>query len=192
MIYASARDITDQKKTENALKKSENKYRKLFEILDDGFALHELIYDKDGKAIDWIYVDVNEKYKEFWNVQYDIIGKSFFELFPIAEKMWVDMASDVVTTRKPRKTYNWLPNYKRYIETTEFWFDDNMFAAIFKDITKEHLASEKLRQSEEKFRNIVTNVNVINYAIDKYGIFTLSEGRALDKLGLKSGEVVGL
>ncbi len=191
LIYASARDITDQKKAENALKKSENKYRKLFEILDDGFALHELIYDKDGKAIDWIYVDVNKKYKEFWGAQNDIIGKSFFESFSFAEKMWVDLASDVVSTRHPRKTFDWLPNHDRYIETTEFWFDDNMFAAIFKDITKEHLASEKLKQSEEKFRNIVTNVDVINYAIDKNGIFTLSEGRSLDKLGLKSGEIVG-
>jgi PAS domain S-box-containing protein len=192
LIYASARDITEQKKAVTALEKSENKYRKLFEILDDGFAVHELVYDKEGKAIDWIYVDVNEKFKEFWDVKDDIIGKSYVESFSIANQAWVDMASEVVSTKIPRKGSKWLPNHQKYIETTEFWFDDNMFAAIFKDITKEYLSSEKLKQNEEKFRNIVTNVNVINYAIDRDGIFTLSEGRALEKLGLKSGEIVGL
>ncbi|MDR3561289.1 MAG: PAS domain S-box protein [Negativicutes bacterium] len=48
-----------------------------------------------------------------------------------------------------------------------------------------------LQQSEERFRTVVTHTPIIIYALDKDGVFTLSEGLGLRKLGLASGEVVG-
>jgi PAS domain S-box-containing protein len=48
-----------------------------------------------------------------------------------------------------------------------------------------------LRDSELQLRQIVENTPVVLFALDRDGIFTLSEGKALQALGLKSGEVVG-
>ena len=48
-----------------------------------------------------------------------------------------------------------------------------------------------LRESEEKFRTLVTNAEEIVYMIAKDGTFLLSEGKGLSKLGLKPGQVVG-
>jgi diguanylate cyclase (GGDEF)-like protein/PAS domain S-box-containing protein len=50
----------------------------------------------------------------------------------------------------------------------------------------------ELRQGEERLKTVVTNVPVVLFALDREGIFTLSEGRGLDDLGLRPGEVVGL
>lgn len=52
-------------------------------------------------------------------------------------------------------------------------------------------AYEALRDSEERFRTVVTHAQPIISAIDANGIFTLSEGRSLSSLGLKPGEIVG-
>ncbi|MDF1567298.1 MAG: PAS domain-containing sensor histidine kinase [Spirochaetaceae bacterium] len=41
------------------------------------------------------------------------------------------------------------------------------------------------------FRTIVLNSQAINYILDKDGVFLLSEGRALESLGLNPGQVVG-
>ena len=38
---------------------------------------------------------------------------------------------------------------------------------------------------------VVRNAPIVLFSVDPDGIFTLSEGRALDALGLKPGEVVG-
>ena len=51
---------------------------------------------------------------------------------------------------------------------------------------------EELRKSEDRIKTVVTNVPVILFAIDKEGVFTLSEGKGLDDLDLKPGQVVGL
>ena len=49
----------------------------------------------------------------------------------------------------------------------------------------------ELRESEERLRTVVTSAPVVLFAIDRDGVFTLSEGQGLEALGLVPGEVVG-
>jgi two-component system cell cycle sensor histidine kinase/response regulator CckA len=48
-----------------------------------------------------------------------------------------------------------------------------------------------LSEAERRLRTIVTKAPVVFFALDANGIFTLSEGHALQKLGLQPGEVIG-
>ncbi|MEJ7872996.1 MAG: PAS domain S-box protein, partial [Rubrobacteraceae bacterium] len=57
-------------------------------------------------------------------------------------------------------------------------------------IERKH-AEEALRRSEQHLRSIVTNAPVVLFALDHEGVFTLSEGKGLEALGLKSGQLVG-
>jgi PAS domain S-box-containing protein len=51
---------------------------------------------------------------------------------------------------------------------------------------------ELVRHMEEGLRAVVSNAPVVLFAVDREGIFQLSEGRALARLGLAPGQVVGL
>jgi PAS domain S-box-containing protein len=53
-------------------------------------------------------------------------------------------------------------------------------------------AEEALRQSEERLRMVVGNAAIVLFATDREGVFTLSEGKGLNALGMKPGSVVGL
>lgn len=62
---------------------------------------------------------------------------------------------------------------------------------VLHDITARRRATEELRHSEERLQTVVSNVPVILFACDDQGICTMSEGRALETLGLAPGEMVG-
>src|SRR5512132_567342 len=53
-------------------------------------------------------------------------------------------------------------------------------------------AQQKLRDTEQRLRSVIEHAPVIVFATDRDGVFTLSEGRGLEPLGLQSGQVVGM
>lgn len=59
------------------------------------------------------------------------------------------------------------------------------------DITEEHRAHLALRDSEMRLRAVVTGAPLVLYAVDREGVYTLSEGRGLELLGRKPGMAVG-
>ncbi|MDP2858534.1 MAG: PAS domain S-box protein, partial [Bacillota bacterium] len=52
-------------------------------------------------------------------------------------------------------------------------------------------AEEALPESEKRLRAVVSSAPIVLFALDREGVFTLSEGKGLAALGLKPGEVVG-
>lgn len=66
-----------------------------------------------------------------------------------------------------------------------------LVAGFFRDVTARRQMENALRDSEERFRTLATNAPVVLFVLDRKGVFTLSEGKGLAKLGLKPGQVVG-
>ena len=67
----------------------------------------------------------------------------------------------------------------------------NGIQAIVQDVTQSKNDEQALKESEEKFRTVVTHSQPVIFMIDSAGTFTLSEGKGLAKLGLEPGQVVG-
>jgi len=72
--------------------------------------------------------------------------------------------------------------------------DDGRLAQVvlsFIDVTARTRAEAALRTTEERMRTVVSNAPVVLFALDRDGVYTLSEGRGLAALGLRPGAGVG-
>lgn len=60
-----------------------------------------------------------------------------------------------------------------------------------RDISQLKRAQEEVIQKENLFKKVVTSTPVVTFVVNREGVFTLSEGLGLYKLGLKPGQVIG-
>src|SRR6267378_2944643 len=66
-----------------------------------------------------------------------------------------------------------------------------VFTGFIRDLTSKKSAEDALRSAEERLRTIVAESPIVVFALDKDGVYTVSAGKGLARLGRREGEVVG-
>ena len=90
-------NCTERRLAEDALRESEERYRSLFNSIDAGFCIIEMIFDEHHKPVDWRYLEVNPSFVTLTGI-HDIVGKRIRELVPDHEQCWYDIYGKVVLT----------------------------------------------------------------------------------------------
>ncbi|RKK01497.1 PAS domain S-box protein [Pseudoroseomonas wenyumeiae] len=92
-------DISDRRRAELALQKSEAHWRGLFGQLREGFVIGEVVRDAFGRVTDWRYLDVNPAWDDLTGLPREqAVGQTVRELIPGIEDEWVDDFARVVET----------------------------------------------------------------------------------------------
>ncbi|MCT7951051.1 PAS domain-containing protein [Ancylothrix sp. C2] len=64
-------------------------------------------------------------------------------------------------------------------------------ARLLAEIERRKQAEQALKEQQEFLRMVIANAPLTLWALDANGVFTFSEGKLLEKLGIKAGEEVG-
>ena len=62
---------------------------KLFEMIDDGYCLCEMIRDADGRAVDYRFLETNSQFERMTGLS-NVRHRTARELVPGLEQAWVD------------------------------------------------------------------------------------------------------
>lgn len=177
--FGAASDITDRKQAEAALRESEEKYRMLFESIDEGFYLAEAIFDQEGRCIDLSYLDENPAAVRM--IGQSAKGRLMSQLVPY-EQYWRDIFGETARTGKSQRR-------EEYAGPDGIWYEfyvfkpsqaqANQFVLIFRDVTQRRRAQDALRQSEEKYRTLFES---IDEGVAIVEVFPDEQGRVADMI----------
>ncbi|GAA6615380.1 PAS domain S-box protein [Scytonema sp. NUACC26] len=141
----------ERARAEAALRESEAKYRSLFDSIDEGFCIFEMIYNDASEAIDFRYIETNPAF-ERQSGRRPQPGQTMRELFPEAEDMWLKDYTEVARTGQPKRFIDFHKELERWFDVFVFPTSNgkNQLAALFSDVTDEKRAEAALRASEER------------------------------------------
>ena len=146
---STAQDITESKLEEEALIKSERRYRSLFENMTNGFARCQMVYE-NGVPQDFIYLDVNNAFKNLTGLQ-NVIGKRVSELIPgIRESNpeLFDICGRVALTGEPEKFETYIPGLKAgtWFSLSTYSTEKDFFVMVFEVITERKHTEQEIRK----------------------------------------------
>jgi PAS domain S-box-containing protein len=136
-------DISQRKRTEQALRDSEQRYRTLFDLIDEAFCVCELMVDETGEPYDHRVLEINPAFEIQTGLQ-QVTGKAASELIPTLEPFFFEIYARVVRTGESTR-------FESYLQELDSWFDvyvaplnvfhRQQFAVLFRNITEQKRAS---------------------------------------------------
>ena len=140
-------DLTEKAKIKSSLET-------LFKNMPTGFAEHEMIFDENGKAINYRYLKLNDSFKDHTGFTDEILGRTVLDLMPKLENSWIEKYEEVIVSKTPKKFEEYTAELDKYFRVTAFPTGENTFATIFDDITEAKQSEKQRLDSENRLRFI--------------------------------------
>lgn len=187
-----ARDVTEQKKAEEELKRQHG----LLESLMD--AMPSPVFFKDTSGI---YLGCNKAFEEYLGRDKDeIVGKTVYDLAPEELADVYKDSDDKLLANPGTQVYETSVKYAdgslHDVIFTKATFNNGQghiggIVGIIVDITERKRAEEALRNSEETYRTLIESLNEGVWKIDAEGRTTFTNRRMAEILGYSVEEMLG-
>ena len=84
-------------KKSKEIEESEKKYKLLFNEMSSGFALHKMIYNDEGKPVDYRFLEINKAFEGLTGLKREkILNKTVLEVIPDLESFWIEKYGQLV------------------------------------------------------------------------------------------------
>jgi len=197
-IEAVFRDITRRKQAEKDKEKLHHDIRERLKELTCMYTISNSIRTRE--TLDEIFQDTVDAIPPGWHYPQITRGKLHYNdrewvSEPFKDTAWKQSSDIIIKGQKLGVLEVYYLEERPILDEGPFMQEErkliNSIAQTLTEVIVRKQAEEKLLESEEIFRTLVTKTEEIIFIIAKDGTFLLSEGKGLDKLGLKPGEVVG-
>lgn len=157
----------ERARAEEALRESESRYRLLFESIDESFTVVEPLYDEEGHATDYRFLEVNPAFEAITGLK-NVEGRSGRELVPSLEKDWIDTIGRVAVSGNAERVVRRARTLGKIYDAFVFRIEEAespRVAVLSRDVTERVRAEEQrallMRELNHRSKNMLSIVLAI-------------------------------
>lgn len=136
----------ERARAEEKLAESEQRYRTLFNSIDEGFCIIEFVDGPHGPLSDYVHIEANLAYAANAGID-DVTGKYVRAMVGDEAEEWIEIYRDVLLTGRPVRFERELVATGRHLELSSFRIEPaekRQVAVLFKDVTPRKIAEKEL------------------------------------------------
>lgn len=178
------RATTERVRATEALKRSEFRFRRLFESMDEGFCLLERL-SLPGQPPDFRYVEVNGALLQMLSERW-LVGRTLREIFPDFATELVEILEQVARTGESALCERRIPSTGKTLEFKIFRPGSeatHQVAVLSQDITQRKLAEAILTESDNRQRTLIEGIPQFVWRASRTGRWTWSSAQWMDYTG---------
>jgi len=140
------------KRAEEAMRDREERYRTLFDAMDEGYCIIEVLFDADRQPVDYRFIEVNGSFERQAGM-HDVVGKRMLEFVPAIESHWLQNYGKVALTGEGIRFSGEYKGLHRYFDVYAFrahGWPERHVAVLFADVTQRTLAEKALREADRR------------------------------------------
>ena len=145
---------------ETSLLESEDRFKKLYKMMREGVCFYEIVFDTDGKPVNYQYLDMNASFERASGLQKnEVIGRLATEVHKTKHPPYFYEFLKVAQTGRPITFEMYSSFLGRYYVVSVFSPGLNQFICIFNDTTYEKINKEYLATTLNAVGDGVIEVN---------------------------------
>jgi PAS domain S-box-containing protein len=138
-------------RSERALRETEALYQNLFDSMDEGFCIIEVLFDPENRPADYRFLEVNAAFEKQTGM-HDVVGKRMRELAPSHEEHWFEIYGKIALTGEPAHFLNEAKALNAYYDVSAYRVgepEQRRVAVVFSDISERMRAEKVLRDQAQ-------------------------------------------
>ncbi len=159
-VFIDGFDVTEQKEAVDFSQESELRYRTLFNSIDQGFCVIEMIFDDNQQPVDYTFIEINNQFETQTGMK-DALGKRMREFSPNHEQFWFDTYGRIALSKQPERFEHEARSLNFTYEVYAFPVGDQTPAHVgvmFRNIT-ERKEAEHILENKGKKHNYLLRFN---------------------------------
>lgn len=154
--FGISRDITERTQAKQRLIESEARYRSLFENMNTGFVLFQLVQDGQGRPVDLVILAANRHLADVTGLDLvKVMGQRLTQVLPGIEDDeadWIGTYGRVALTGESRQFEQGSERLGTFFSVSAFRAGEGLCAVTFLDISGRRATEMALHDSEERLR----------------------------------------